>query len=120
MTALTSARSEASFKLTRDLKKRMEEYEVNWSAKVRDFLSKELDYLDKTKAEKKASKEVVEGWVTISPMRDGSGVYRLNGKDYRIVIQHQVTVKHRVAFLGKKEVARATTFHTLIKRLKKL
>lgn len=120
MVALNSNKVEATFKLTKDLKRRMEEYDANWSATVRDALSNHLDYLDKMKAEKKRKIEIVEGWVEVSPLRNGSGTYRLNGKDYRIVIQDLVTTKHRVAFLGKKEVARATTFHTLIKRMKKL
>lgn len=63
---------------------------------------------------------MVDGWIEKSPMRDGSGIYRCNGVDYKIVLFDFVTTKQRVAFKDRKEVARASRFTTLIKRLKAL
>ena len=59
-------------------------------------------------------------WIEKSPMRDGSGIFRVNGVDYKIVVQDMISTKHRVAFLNGKEVARAGRFTLLVRRLEAL
>ncbi len=59
-------------------------------------------------------------WVEYNVLRDGSGIYDLNGTKYKIVVQDLVTVKHRVAFLDDKEIARAGNFAVLLRKLQKI
>lgn len=57
-------------------------------------------------------------WIEKSPMRDGSGVIEVNSERYKIVVQDLISTKQRVAFQDGIEIARASKFTTLIKRLK--
>ena len=60
-------------------------------------------------------------WISKSPMLDGSGVIQFGNRTFKIVVQDLVTTKHRVAFLpGGKEVARASTFLALLRKLAQL
>ncbi len=59
-------------------------------------------------------------WVEKSPMLDGSGVYRANGIDYKIIVQDLISTKHRAAFLNGKEVARAGKFAALVRKIEAL
>lgn len=59
-------------------------------------------------------------WIEYGPLRDGSGVYELNGIKYKIVVQDLVTVKHRIAFIDGKEIARASKFTVLVRKLLKI
>lgn len=56
-------------------------------------------------------------WLQKSPMQDGSGTYLYHGVEVKIIVDDLVSVKHRVAFLNGKEVARASTFPRLLRKL---
>ena len=58
-------------------------------------------------------------WIKQSPMRDGSGVIRHaeTGRTVKVIVHDLVTTTHRVALEDGREVARASKFTTLLKRL---
>lgn len=59
-------------------------------------------------------------WIEKSPVQDGSGTYSHRGEEFKIVVQDLVSTKHRVAFRGGKEIARASSFARLLRKLDQL
>jgi hypothetical protein len=58
-------------------------------------------------------------WVYNSPMRDGSGTVDVNGKTFSIFVENLISTKHRVAVHDGVEVARASSFPRLMRKLLK-
>lgn len=120
MPKLTSNKPAITLAIEKTLKERMEKFStVNWSEVFEKSVINELGFQERIIAETEKAAAVVEGWVTKDPRLNGSGTYRLNGEDYRIVCDkspHGFDV--RFAYLNGRVVTRASKFSNLLKKLK--